>query len=122
MLFEHTSLLIVHQLNAKLELNYKSVITTMQTNPVENPEIFNDTDTIDDLQPHVILFNDAWHTFDEVIEQLLKALHCSLAKAEQLTLEVHAEGKAVVFEGKVEECLRVSDVLEEIKLRTQVVF
>ncbi len=68
----------------------------------------------------VILFNDDYHTFDEVIAQLIKAIGCSYDKAEALTWEVHIKGKAVVFTGELSECLRVSSVLEEIALHTQI--
>ncbi len=68
----------------------------------------------------VILFNDEWHTFDEVIEQIIKATNCSRARAEELTNEVHFKGKAVVFDGDLPECLKVSGILEEIALHTQI--
>jgi ATP-dependent Clp protease adapter protein ClpS len=68
----------------------------------------------------VILFNDEIHTFDEVINQILKAIKCARERAEQLTWEVHSKGKAAVFEGLMEECLKVSGILEEIGLHTQV--
>jgi ATP-dependent Clp protease adapter protein ClpS len=68
----------------------------------------------------VILFNDEWHSFDEVIAQIMKAISCSLDKAEALTWEVHNKGKANVYEGEMIECLKVSGILEEIALRTQI--
>ncbi|MCE5305322.1 MAG: ATP-dependent Clp protease adaptor ClpS [Chloroherpetonaceae bacterium] len=68
----------------------------------------------------VILFNDDWHTFDEVITQLMKAIQCSAEHAEQLAWEVHNNGKAVVFEGELSGCLQVSSILEEIALHTQI--
>jgi ATP-dependent Clp protease adaptor protein ClpS len=68
----------------------------------------------------VILFNDDWHTFDEVIAQLIKAINCTSEKAEALAWEVHNLGKAVVFEGELPQCLRVSGILEEIALHTQI--
>lgn len=68
----------------------------------------------------VILYDDDIHTFEEVINQLQKATGCSLAKAEQLTLKVHNEGKATVFEGEFEECLKVDSVLKEIQLVTEI--
>ncbi len=73
-----------------------------------------------DFPCKVILFNDDWHTFDEVIAQLMKATGCSFEKAEALTWEVHTRGKAVVYSGSLNECLRVSSVLEEIELHTQI--
>jgi ATP-dependent Clp protease adaptor protein ClpS len=68
----------------------------------------------------VILFNDEVHTFEEVIGQIIKATGCETSKAEALTWEVHHTGKANVFEGEVTRCVRVSSVLEEIDLVTQI--
>lgn len=68
----------------------------------------------------VILYNDDIHTFDEVINQLIKATGCNLAKAEEITLQVHNEGKATAYEGDFEECLRVDSVLKEIQLVTEI--
>lgn len=68
----------------------------------------------------VILFNDEFHTFDDVIIQLIKAINCTLEQAEALTWEVHYKGKALVFDGDISECIRVSSVLEEINLGTQI--
>jgi ATP-dependent Clp protease adaptor protein ClpS len=86
--------------------------------PLDFPELEDDVATA--LSSRVILFNDEWHTFDEVIEQIIKATGCSVTKAESLTLEVHNAGKAMVYEGDFEVCLRVSNILEEIYLRTQI--
>lgn len=68
----------------------------------------------------LILYDDDIHTFDEVIEQLMKATGCSLAKAEEMTWTVHNEGKALVHEGEFEECLRIDGVLKEIQLITEI--
>lgn len=87
---------------------------------LEQPELLIDNGTTSDTPYGVILFNDDWHTFDEVIEQLIKAINCSRQRAEELTWEVHTKGKARVFEGELTECLRVSAVLEEIALHTQI--
>lgn len=86
----------------------------------EIEEIKVDDGTEVGLPAKVILFNDDYHTFDEVIAQLIKAIGCSYDKAEALTWEVHLKGKAVVFTGELSECLRVSSVLEEIALNTQI--
>ena len=74
------------------------------------------------LAARVILYNDEEHTFDEVIQQIMLATGCTPATAEALTLEVHSRGKAQVFDGPMNSCLRVSAVLEEISLHTQVEF
>ncbi len=68
----------------------------------------------------VILYDDDIHTFDEVIEQLIKALGCNQTHAEELTYKVHNEGKAEVFEGSFEECFEVNGVLKEIQLVTEI--
>lgn len=85
------------------------------------PEAITVTDNEIGLPARVILYNDDWHTFDEVIYQLIKAVNCSFDEATQKTIEVHEKGKAVVFEGSMRECLKVSTVLEEIALHTQIV-
>lgn len=72
------------------------------------------------LAARVILYNDEDHTFDEVIGQIIAATGCSYDHAADLTHEVHFTGKAMVFEGDLPQCLRVSGVLEEIALHTQV--
>lgn len=88
--------------------------------PLEIEEIKVDSGIEIGLPAKVILFNDDFHTFDEVIAQLIKAIGCSYAKAEALTWEVHTKGKAVVYSGELTECLRVSAILEEIALHTQI--
>jgi ATP-dependent Clp protease adaptor protein ClpS len=74
------------------------------------------------LQARVILFNDEIHTFEEVTHQIILAINCGVTMAEALTYEVHFKGKAVVFDGALEECMRVSAILEEIALNTQLEF
>lgn len=68
----------------------------------------------------VILFNDDIHTFEEVALQLVKAIHCTYDKGLDIAWEVHTKGKACVYEGDISECLRVSAILEEIALHTQI--
>ncbi|MCU7495821.1 MAG: ATP-dependent Clp protease adaptor ClpS [Ignavibacteria bacterium] len=78
-------------------------------------------ETLVGLPFKVILFNDDWHTFDEVIAQLVKAVKCSFETARDFAFEVHVKGQAVVFDGMLQECLKVTSVLEEIALNTQIV-
>ena len=68
----------------------------------------------------VILYDDDIHTFDEVIEQLIKALKCNRSHAEDLTYKVHNEGKAKVYEGDFQDCFEVNGVLKEIQLITEI--
>jgi len=67
-----------------------------------------------------VLFNDEVHTFEEVIDQIIKATGCDLPTAERLTMEVHHTGKAIVYTGELVKCLQVTSILEEIELMTQV--
>lgn len=88
------------------------------TRPTEIQQ--DDKDVLTQDPAKVVLFNDDIHTFDEVITQLIKAIRCSTDKAESLAWEVHSRGKAVVYTGEMQECLRVNSVLEEIALHTQI--
>jgi ATP-dependent Clp protease adaptor protein ClpS len=80
-----------------------------------------DTITDSKLPFKVILYNDDWHTFDEVIVQLIKAISCNVEEARAFAFEVHVKGLAVVYNGSLQKCLKVSSILEEIELHTQVV-
>lgn len=68
----------------------------------------------------LILFNDAHHDFDEVINQVMLASGCGYDKAEEITFEAHNKGRAAVLSGELEKCLRAQSVLEEIALRTSI--
>ena len=71
-------------------------------------------------EPRVILFNDNIHTFDEVINQCIKAIGCSKDQGQKIAMEVHTTGKSCVFQGKMVECIKISSILEEITLHTQI--
>jgi len=84
------------------------------------PEIIENEDIGKGIESRVILFNDEWHTFEEVIVQIIKAIHCSFEVARDKTFEVHVKGKSIIFSGALDMCLKVSSVLEEIALHTQI--
>lgn len=67
-----------------------------------------------------ILFNDHFHTFEEVARQLMKATRCTYQRGLGLANVVHNTGSAVVYKGHVERCEAVVMVLEEIRLRAKV--
>lgn len=55
------------------------------------------------LPPHnVIIENDDYHSFEFVIEVLVKAVHLAPQKASILTREAHERGQAVVWTGSKE--------------------
>lgn len=68
----------------------------------------------------VVVYNDEEHTFDEVIVQLIKATRCSFKEARGYAFEIHVKGKAIVYAGDLPSCLKVTSILEEIALHTQI--
>ena len=67
----------------------------------------------------VIVYNDDWHTFEEVIRQVRKATGCSLQKAEQIADEIHHTGRAIPYAGSKEQCEEVANILREIRLQVE---
>ena len=90
----------------------------LEPKPVIEPEETDVTEV--GVGSRVLLFNDDWHTFDEVIYQLIKATQCSFEQARGFAFETHVKGKAIVFQGPMTKCLKVSSILEEIALMTQI--
>lgn len=69
----------------------------------------------------VVLFNCDCHTFDEVENVVMKATRCTLSRARQISNEVHTRGSAVVYDGPLERCEAVADVIGSVGLRVKVV-
>ena len=89
--------------------------------PTGITEEIEETDIDIGLPFQVILYNDDYHTFEEVIVQLIKAIRCTFEKARDFAFEVHVKGKAAIFAGELNKCLKVSSILQEIDLHTQIV-
>ncbi|BCB95601.1 Clp protease adaptor protein ClpS [Dissulfurispira thermophila] len=89
---------------------------------IREPETFvADYTSIFVIEPwNVILLNDDWHTFDEVIIQIVKAIKCSPQKALDIALEAHTKGEAVCYSGPRERCEHVASILEEIELGVKI--
>ncbi len=68
----------------------------------------------------VILFNDDHNSFDHVIECVQKICHKSERESEAITLEAHLTGKAVCYEGSLEACETVVELMGEEGLTTSV--
>lgn len=68
----------------------------------------------------VIVFNNDYNTFDEVIHILQKATGCSLEEAEMETWEIDALGKSFVHHADREECERVAAIIATIGIRVAV--
>ena len=103
------------------KLNYNVSEKMISENPQEIIQSDVDEEVTVKLPYKVILFNDDYHSFDEVIQQIIKAIQCSFDEARKYAFEAHVKGKTVVFSGELNQCLKVSSVLEEIALHTQIV-
>jgi ATP-dependent Clp protease adaptor protein ClpS len=89
------------------------VPTQTQTQPTE------DIGTGLDQPWMVILFNDDYHAFDEVVAQVQKATGCHSGEAFQITYAAHTQGQAVAYVGDKPQCEQVAGVLREIDLRVE---
>jgi len=68
----------------------------------------------------VVLYDDSIHTMDEVVAQIVKAIACSKQRAEEIMMEAHTKGRAVVIASHLERCEHVASVLEQIGLRIDI--
>ncbi|MCW7487338.1 ATP-dependent Clp protease adaptor ClpS [Leptospira meyeri] len=57
----------------------------------------------------VILFNDSIHEFSYVEDCLMKLCFKTKKEAKKIAMEAHTNGKAVCFQGSMEECETVAD-------------
>lgn len=106
------------------EITHVQISLPVQSSVFETPDgdVFVAEEVMVGLPAKVILYNDEVHTFDEVTMQLVKATGCMATEAEALAFEVDSRGLACVYDGELDECLRVSSVLEEIALHTAIEF
>jgi ATP-dependent Clp protease adaptor protein ClpS len=72
-------------------------VVAVQVAPKEDVKADDQTKTRRQPPYHVILLNDEEHSFDYVIELLMKLFSHSKATAEELTLRIHLAGRAIVF-------------------------
>ncbi len=86
----------------------------------QNTKVKTKTKSTQDISARIILFNDEWHTFEEVIDQIILATGYRTAKAQAKTWEVHTKGKSTIYSGDLHKCLNISCILEKIGLSTEV--
>jgi ATP-dependent Clp protease adapter protein ClpS len=98
-------------------------VVTRAERTTTRPATEEQTDEITALPPPWITF--LWdcdcHTFEQVANQLVKAIGCSYDEGMQIAWRVHTGGKAAVRVGPRPECERVARVLGEIGLVVSVV-
>lgn len=68
-----------------------------ETTTVVEPEVSEETRTRRLPPYHVIILNDEDHTFEYVIEMLIKLFAHSITRAKDLTWQIHSRGRAIVY-------------------------
>ena len=94
----------------------------MSPQVLETPDVFIESEEEIErgLPWEVILYNDDFHGFDEVVLQVRKATAVPLQKAVDITMEAHTYGRAVCYAGALERCERVAAILREIALIVEI--
>lgn len=67
----------------------------------------------------VILYNDDWHTIDQVAVQVALATGYDMLRSLEITMEAHTRGRAIAYTGSLEECERVAAILRRIRLQVE---
>ena len=89
-----------------------------QTTVLPRPEQLEDVDQTGEWM--VIVFDNDFNTFDQVIGILQKATGCSLEEAQMETWEVHHLGRSIVHHADQEECQRVAAIIRTIGIQVAV--
>lgn len=69
---------------------------------------------------NVILFNCYCHSFDEVVEQIIKAVKCSYDNAYAFARRAEREGQVSIYSGSLSKSQAVASVLSSIGLNVSV--
>lgn len=103
------------------ELTSKKKMLEIFSQAVSEPQIedLSSTGTKHDRWG-LIIFNNSYSTFDEVIFGLMKATGCDAQEAAIEAWEAHTHGWAWVHFSSQEECERAGQVMEGIGVRTEV--
>ena len=71
----------------------------MKQKVLPHKEVHEENDVHNSKERFLVLYNDDYHTFDYVIEALMKICDHDLPQAEQCTLLIHYKGKCDVKKG-----------------------
>jgi ATP-dependent Clp protease adapter protein ClpS len=98
-------------------------VVTRAERTATRPEVDEETGDSTALPPPwiTLLWNCDCHTFEQVANQLVKAIGCSYDEGMQIAWQVHTGGKAAVRVGPRPECEKVARVLGQIGLVVSVV-
>lgn len=90
-----------------------ALFSEAEVEPIEETSIENK------LNKELILFNDDFHTFDFVIESLVKVCKHSSEQAEQSAYLVHFNGKCSVKNGPEKKLRPMKEALVDRNLRVK---
>lgn len=68
----------------------------------------------------VVVFNNDYNTYQEVISILMIATQCTFDEAAMETWEIDHLGKSVVHHGKEDECTRAAEIIRTIGIKVEV--
>ncbi|MBE9468746.1 MAG: ATP-dependent Clp protease adaptor ClpS [Bacteroidetes bacterium] len=74
----------------------------MNADYINNPKMGEASSKIDGLNKFLILHNDDFHTFDYVVDALVKICNHETAQAEQCTYITHYKGKCDIKKGRLD--------------------
>src|SRR5579862_6356707 len=83
------------------------------------PNLEEDAGDHDDGPYVVILYNDDFHSMDEVVGQLMKATAYTLQRCMEIMIEAHTRGRAIAFTGSGSACDRAAQILRQIRLQVE---
>jgi ATP-dependent Clp protease adapter protein ClpS len=95
-------------------------MTAEQTVIQRNPDLEDVTAGNKSGEFIVIVFNNDYNTYDQVIHILQKATGCSLEEAEMETWEIDHTGRSVVHHGDRAECERAAAIIATIGIKVAV--
>lgn len=81
---------------------------------------FNDDLLGDSDGPYVvILYNDDYHSMDEVVAQLQKATGYNFDRCIGIMAEAHTRGRSIAYTGSETACDRAASILRQIRLQVE---
>ncbi|TGM57560.1 ATP-dependent Clp protease adaptor ClpS [Leptospira biflexa] len=87
---------------------------TDPTKPIFEEKTSLKTDSV--YSYFVILFNDSIHEFAYVEDCLMKLCFKTKRDAKKIAIEAHTNGKAICFQGSMEECETVAENMTNAQL------
>lgn len=92
----------------------------MSTRTIERPDVDQDNSNQSESWI-VVVYNNEYNTYDEVMMILMIATHCNEEEAYIETWEVDQLGKSVVHVAGQEECETVASIIRQIGIEVEVI-